>query len=170
MAENKPKPRSKRTKRLRASSRDEYVRYLVAIENWDWSYSFGLDGRKASVDPYMEHRHLIIGGRLLHPTSPSIKSVELCLLPRHDLDQERRKDDQPTAVGSLEVNDGKLTALLPIPKDSLAPIMLMLVADRFRFANLGGARLRNRRALVTSFSLETHIDEDDMPSSADDRP
>jgi hypothetical protein len=168
MAENKPKPRSKRTKRLRAPARDEYVRYLVAIGNWDWSYSFGLDGRKDSIDLYMEHRHLIIGGRLLHPANPSIKSVELCLLPRHELDRERRKDDQPTAIGSLEVVNGKLTALLPIPKDSLTPIMLMLAADRFRFADLGGAKLRNRRSLVTSFSLETHIDEDDMPSVADD--
>jgi hypothetical protein len=141
MADGKPKPRAKTRKRPRAPSRDEYVRYLVAIENWDWSYSFGLDGRNDSVDPNMEHRQLMIGGRLLHPRSPAIKSVELCLLPRHDLDQERRKDDQPTAVGSVEVDDGKLTALLPIPKDSLTAIMLMSTADRFKFANLGGARL-----------------------------
>jgi hypothetical protein len=151
MADEKPKPRSKRTKRLRAPSRDEYVRYIVAIENLDWSYSFGLDGRKVSVDPYMEHRQLMIGGRLLHPTSPSIKSVELCLLPRLDIDQERRKDDQPTAVGSLGVDDGKLTALLPIPKDSLTPILLMMIADRFKFANLGGAL---RVALAASFTID----------------
>jgi hypothetical protein len=30
-----------------------------------------------------------------------------------------------------------------------------------------GARLRHRQALVSSFSLATHIDADDMPSAGD---
>jgi hypothetical protein len=167
MAEDKPKPRARRTKRLRAPSRDEYVRYIVADENWDWSYSLGVDDRKDTMDPYMEHRHLVLRGKLLRPMNPSVKSVELWLLPRGDLDQDRRKDDQPTAVGSLRLDDGKLTALLPIPKDSLRPIMQMLISDRFKFADMGGAKLRHHQALVTSFSLETHIDADDMPSVGD---
>ncbi len=166
MAEDKPKPRAKRTKRLRAPSRDEYVRYIVAIESWDWSYSLGIDDRKDTMDPYMEHRQLKIGGKLLHPTNPSIEAVELWLLPRRDLDQDRRKDDQPNAVGSMRLDDRKLTMLLPIPKDSLTPIMQMLIANRFKFADLGGAKLHHRQALMTSFSLVTHIDEDDMPPAA----
>jgi hypothetical protein len=165
--DGKPKPRAKRTKRLHAPSRDAYVRYVVAIESWDWSYALGIDDRKDSMDPYTEHRQLKIGGKLVHPTNPSIKAVELWLLPRRDLDQDRRKDDQPTAVGSLRFDGGKLTALLPIPKDSLTPIMQMLIADRFKFADMGGARLCHRQALVSSFSLVTHIDEDDMPSAGD---
>jgi hypothetical protein len=43
----------------------------------------------------------------------------------------------------------------------------MLIADRFRFVDLGAARLRHRQALVSSFSLATHIDADDMPSAGD---
>jgi hypothetical protein len=92
MADVKPNPRSKRAKRLRAPSRDEYVRYIVAIERWDWSYSLSLDGRKDSLDSYMEHRHLRIDGKLLHPKLPSVETVEVHLLPRADLDQDRRKD------------------------------------------------------------------------------
>jgi hypothetical protein len=168
MADAKPKPRSKRTKRLRAPSRDEYVRYIVAIGNWDWSYSLGLDDRKDSMDPYLEYRHLRIDGKLLHPKLPSVETVELHLMPRGDLDQDRLKDDRPSAVGSLRVDSGRLTVLLPIPKDSLTPIMQMLIADRFRFVDMGGAKLRHRQALVSSFSLETHIDADDMPSVGDE--
>jgi hypothetical protein len=168
MADAKPKPRSKRTKRLRAPSRDEYVRYIIAIENWDWSYSLSLDDRKDSLDPYREYRHLRIGGKLLHPKLPSVETVEVHLMPRADLDQDRRKDDQPSAVGSLRVDGGQLIVLQPIPKDSLTPILQVLIADRFRFVDLGGARLRHRQALVSSFSLETHIDADDMPSVGDE--
>jgi len=89
-------------------------------------------------------------------------------MPRADLDQDRRKDDQPTAAGSLRLDDGRLIALLPIPKDSLTAILQVLIADRFRFVDLGGARLRHRQALVSSFSLETHIDADGMPSAGDE--
>jgi len=39
----------------------------------------------------------------------------------------------------------------------------MLIADRFRFVDMSGAPFRHRQALVTSFRLETHIDDDDMP-------
>jgi hypothetical protein len=166
MADEKPKPRSKRTKRLRAPSRDEYVRYIVAIERWDWSYSLSLDGRKDSLDPYMEHRHVRIDGKLLHPKLPSAETVEVHLIPRGDLDQDRRKDDQPSAVGSLRVHDGRLVVLQPIPKDSLTAVLQVLIADRFRFVDMGGARLRHRQALLNSFSLATHIDPDDMPAAA----
>lgn len=164
MVDEKPKPQTKRKKRPLAPLRDEHVRYLVEIGAWDWSYSFGLDDRKNSMDPYMEHRQLGITGTLIRPVIPSARTVELWLLPRGDLDEDMRRNDKPTAVGSLSLHDGRLTGLLPIPMDSLTPILQMLIADRLKFVDIGGARLRHRRALVTSFSLETHIDEDDMPS------
>ena len=167
MADAKPKPRTK-TKKRRRAPKDEYVRYLVAIEDWDWSYSFGLAGTKDSLDPYMEHRQLGITGKLLHPTNPSIAAVELWLLPRGDLDEDQRENDTPTSVGRLSLHDRRLTGLLPIPKDSLTPLLQMLIADRFRFVDLGAARLRHRQALVTSFSLATHIDADDMPAAGDE--
>jgi hypothetical protein len=119
MADDEPKPRSIKTKRRRASMRDEHVRYVVAIETWDWSYSFGLAGRKDSLDPYMEHRHFKITGKLLRPVDPKVNAVELWFLPADHLDEEKRKDLQPTAVGSLRLHGGRLNGLLSIPKDSL---------------------------------------------------
>jgi hypothetical protein len=120
------------------------------------------------MDPYREYRHLRIDGKLLHPKIPSAETVEVNLLPRADLDQDRRKDDQPSAVGSLRLDGGRLIVLQSIPKDSLTPILQVLIADRFRFVDLGGAKLRHRQALVSSFSLATHIDPDDMPSAGDE--
>jgi hypothetical protein len=167
MADDKPKPRAKKKKHRRASSQDEYARYIVAIEGWDRSYSFGLAGRKDSLDPYMEYRHLEITGRLLYPTGLKVDGVELWFLPSVDLDEGRRKDHEPKAVGSLSFQDGRLNGLLSVPKDSLTPILQMLIAGRFQFVDLGGTKLRYRQALVRSFSLATHIDEDDMPSIGD---
>jgi len=93
MADEKPKPRPNRMKRRRAPLRDEHVRCIVAIERWDWSYSFGLDSRKDTLNPHMEHRHLKITRKLLRPVNPKVTTVELHLLPRSELDEDRRCDD-----------------------------------------------------------------------------
>jgi hypothetical protein len=164
MTDDEPKPRSKKKKRRRAPRRDEHVRYIVAIETWDWGYTFGLAGLKDSLDPYMEHRLLKLTGKLLRPIDPKIETVDIWLLPSADLDEEKRRDHQPTAIGSLSLRNGILSASLGIPKDSLTPILQMLVAERFKLVDISGARLRYREARVRSFSLEIHIDEDDMPS------
>jgi hypothetical protein len=116
MADDKPKPLAKKKKHRRASSQDEYSRYIVATEGWDWSYSFGLAGRKDSLDPYMEHRHLKIIGRLLYPAGLKVDGVELWFLPSGDLDEERRKDHEPKAVGSLSFQDGRLNGCCRSPK------------------------------------------------------
>lgn len=167
MADDKPKPRTKKKKGRRERPQDDYVRYVVAIENWDWRYSFGLAGRKDSLDPYSEYRHLAITGKLLHPTNSSIGCVELWILPTEDLDESKRKNGQPNSVGSLSLHHGRLNGLLSIPKDSLTPILQILVAGRFKFVDLGGTKLRYRQGLVRSFRLEPHIDEDDMPWTGD---
>lgn len=165
MEKDKTIQQTKRKKRQRVPPQDECVRYVVAIEGWDWSYSFGLAGRKDSADPYMEYRQLAVIGKLLHPTNLSIQSVELWFLPTDDLDEDQRKNHTPKAIGSLSVRDGLLTGLLSLPKDALFPILQMLIAGRFKFVDLSGAKLRYREALVRSFGLETHIDEDDLPSA-----
>jgi hypothetical protein len=168
MSDAKPKPRSRKRKRRRASVRNEYVRYIVAIETWDWSYSFGLAGLKDSLDPYMEHRHVKITGKLLRPVDSKVTAVGLHLLPRHDLDHHERKDSSPLAIGSLSLRDGTLTGLLGMPKAALPPILQMLITGRFKLVDIGSARMRYREAPVRSFSMETHIDEDDMPSAGDE--
>ncbi|MET4356917.1 hypothetical protein ABIC08_006882 [Bradyrhizobium sp. RT9b] len=168
MADDKPKPRPKKKKDRRGKAQDQTVRYMVAIETWDWSYAFGLAGRKDSLDPYSEYRHLMITGKLLHPTNPSIGSVELWLLPTEDLDEGKRKNEEPNSVGSLSVHDGRLNGLMSIPKNALTPILQMLIAGRFKFVDLGGTKLRYREALVRSFGLATHLDEDDRPWTGDE--
>jgi hypothetical protein len=167
MADDKPAPRTRTKKRRRPPPHDDHARYIIAIEDWDWGYSFGLAGLKDSPDPYMEHRHLTITGRLIHPTGLKIESVELSTLPNPDLDEHRRREHTPRAVGSLGAHDGRLDGLLSIPQDALTPVLQMLIAGRFKFVDMGGTKLRYRHALVKSFSLKTHPDEDDIPAAGE---
>ena len=67
----------------------------------------------------------------------------------------------------MSQHHGRLNGLLSIPKDSLTPLLQMLIAGRFKFVDMGGTKLRYREALARSFRLETHIDADDIPSAGD---
>jgi hypothetical protein len=57
-----------------------------------------------------------INGRLLRPTD----RVEVSLFPSINLQEERRKDLKPIAVGSVEVYPERFSANLGIPSDAIA--------------------------------------------------
>ncbi|MET4324461.1 hypothetical protein ABIB80_000266 [Bradyrhizobium sp. i1.15.2] len=46
---------------------EEIVDYVVGIESWDFSYWVALNSLRDALDPYHEHRHVVISGRLLRP-------------------------------------------------------------------------------------------------------
>src|SRR5262249_27356545 len=140
------------------------VYYVVEIENWDWSYSFGLDTTRRREEPYMEFRHLEIKGKLLRPQNIKAEAVELTLLPDFHLKQENRSQNEPHAVGSISVSGGMGYILLSMPVDTLDPILQMLIAGKTRYVIMRGAPLRYREALIEHYSLNTTLDDEDLPT------
>lgn len=84
-------------KKRKAHKRDWPVFYVVDINNWDWSFSFGLDGSKYSSDPYSDYRHLEIVGSLIAPVDVKAVKVVVHLLPDKDLNQESHNKIWPLA-------------------------------------------------------------------------
>ncbi len=160
MAEN-PKPRLKNAKRRRRALHLEFQEYVVAVKTWDWSYSLSLDTSRDRSEPYHEFRQLVIKGMLLKPTGLITDQVEVTLLPDRNLDAERRRNHEPIFVGSLELHDNKMVGLIPIPMDALAPILAMLIGDRFKFLAMSGTELYRRSTRLTGFSLETTMEEEE---------
>ncbi|MGY4325643.1 hypothetical protein ACVWWG_000057 [Bradyrhizobium sp. LB7.2] len=71
-----PKPKAVGKTKRRRKPREEIVDYIVAIEDWDWGYSFSLNAERRPLDPYHEFRHLQISGMLLQPTGESPATSE----------------------------------------------------------------------------------------------
>lgn len=158
-----PKQTKLGKKRRGRRPREEIVDYIVAIEDWSWSYSLGLKDERQPVDPYHEFRHLQIRGRLLHPKGLKTDRIETVFLPSRDMDPEARTQHAPLGVGSLEGYGGTITGLVSLPMDALSPILQMLIGERFRFLAMRGTRFSHRRAALRSFRLEMNIDADDLP-------
>ncbi|MET4324460.1 hypothetical protein ABIB80_000265 [Bradyrhizobium sp. i1.15.2] len=60
----------------------------------------------------------------------------------------------------------RLDASIGIPLDASAPILQMLIGERFRFVMLRGSKFRCRSASLVSFSLRSELWEDDLPEEA----
>ena len=142
---------------------DETVFYVVEIEGWEWSYSFGVNRSRHVEDPYLEFRHLEIHGKLLRPQIVKAETVELVLMPDQRLNEANRQRNKPRGVGSLNLYKGELRALVSIPVDVLDPILQTLIAERLKFAVMDGTRLRYRQGLITHLRLDEALDEDDLP-------
>lgn len=80
------------SKKWRRSQRkaEEIVTYAIEIEDWDWSYSFGLNSPKDD-DPCFDFRHLDILGRVLRPTKLKAQKARITLLPTPEYDHVNGK-------------------------------------------------------------------------------
>lgn len=157
-----PKQKPVRKAKQRRKPPDEFVDYVMAIEDWAWGYSFSLNSERQPIDPYDEFRHLQIRGRLLRPAGQTTNRAEISLLPTSDLEEKRRRDLHPIALGSLHVTQDTILGNIGIPRDALTPILQMLIAGRFNFVLMRGSRFRHRSAKLSSLRLETTLTEDDV--------
>jgi hypothetical protein len=155
-----PKQQPARRKR-RQNHPEEFVDYVMAVEDWDWSYWIAFNTLRDLVDPYNESRQLQSKGRLLRPTGMRTDRVEVSLFPSIRLEEERRKDLKPIAVGSLELHSDRIDGHLGIPSDVLTPVLQMLIAERLKFVLLRGSKFCYRSARLISYSLQTTLAEDD---------
>lgn len=152
-----------RVRKRRRAPRQEPIYYVVQIEAWDWSFSFGINRSKLFDDPYMDYRHLQLTGRLLRPKKIKADKADITILPNIYLNEDRRQQQKPTAVGSLNLDKGTLTGLLSMPQDALDAVVQMLVAGRVKYIIMTGDPLRYRQGKVQSYRLERELHEDDLP-------
>lgn len=48
--------------------------YIVEIQDWDWSYSFGVNAARYDERPYSDYRHMLVTGKILLPTRLQVKA------------------------------------------------------------------------------------------------
>ncbi|WP_426421768.1 hypothetical protein [Bradyrhizobium genosp. A] len=156
------KKASRKVKRRRKLT-EEIIDYIVYIENWNFTYWLAINTLRNALDPYHEHRHVEIKGRLLRPTGLKTDHMEVSLFPSISLEEERRKVLKPIAVGAIETYPERLVASLSIPSDALRPILQMLIAGRLKFVVMRGSKFRYRSARLHSYSLGTKLEEDEDP-------
>lgn len=157
--ENKLK--STKVKKRRPAPREEIAEYVIEITEWFWEYSLSLSsGRFRDDDPYSESRDLQITGKLLRPTCLKTEAVQISIRPWSSMNEERRKDHNPIALGALELRLDMIKGSIGIPADVLSPIMQLLIAKELKFIVLTASKFRYRSAGITDLRLETRPTDD----------
>lgn len=81
-----------------AAPPEEIVDYFVVIEDWDFSYWLALNALRNALDPYHEHRHVELKGRMLRPAGLKTDRVEVSLFPSIGLAEEHGAKTIPALV------------------------------------------------------------------------
>lgn len=153
-----PRKRSRRTQKV-----DRPVQYVIAIETWEWSFSFGVNKMRQFDDPYSDYRHLQISGPLKRPAMSKITSASITLLPEIRLNESERQKDHSQHVGSIDARGNDFSVLLSIPADALPSIVAAFHAGQLQYLVMEGDKLRYGHGLVTHFRLDRMVDYDDEP-------
>jgi hypothetical protein len=161
-----------KTKRRRKRKGTQWIQYLVAINEWDWSYSFGRDGTSIFPSRFAEYAHLELQGALLTAKAIKAQRVEVVLIPRHEYNADNReKDYRPDeekrigAAGHISLRDGTIQALLTLPADMLAPILSAVIAGRFKYITMSGDQMRYRQGSIDRYDLRASYDPEDWPEA-----
>lgn len=156
--------RTAQRKCARRRTRVDPVYYVVEIQDWDWSFSFGVTKPPLREGPYGDYRHLVVKGKLLRPSKVKTETVELSFLPDQKLNEGRREHDPPPpSIGALSLHRGHLSGVFGLPADALPLLLTMATAGHLRYVILLGAPFRYGHASIKNFRFEMKVEEDDLP-------
>lgn len=138
--------------------------YVMAIEAWDWDYSFGVSRSvHANMDIVTDYPHLGIQGTVLRPSALAPRSLTVTLIPdRRNLERYR---ETPEWIGFLR-RAGRGTefeAILPIPADMLASVLGALRGRAFLYIILTGEPMFRSQAGIRYYALRERMEPDDLP-------
>lgn len=121
MSDEARKENHKRKRRKSRSKEPVYGSYVIAIEDWDWALSFGIDQTRYRKSPYMDCRHLHLRGRFVVPSRIKVETAQAILMPERIPNE--RDAPESKGVGSASVFRDRFEALLGMPDDALAPVL-----------------------------------------------
>lgn len=161
---------AKRDKRKRRRPRKPTeARYVMPIDRWDWDYSFGINNTKGLLrGMYLDHRHLIVQGRLMRPTEIAGTLVRLSFVPSDLRGESKLYAAPPTSIGSMwrDRETRAFSSVVSMPEDVLPSLISMLLAERLRYVVFVSAPLFRGQADLRHYRFEETIEPEDMPSKS----
>lgn len=140
--------------------------YILQIDNWEWSYSFGVNDPRYDDQPYSDYRHMVVRAKVLLPSKLKLKAelAELTFMPDVSAsDLDTKPDRHPVGVGSIDLRDAGIAGGFSMASDALDPVMQMMVAGRFKFIVLEGEKMRYRKPRIRHYRFETQLNLEEYP-------
>lgn len=166
---SKPAKKSRKGRRTRRKQ-DEFVRYELRVNDWNYYYGFRISDPKSRFDkgPYSELATLTFKGVMVSPESLKYEMGELTLSAQNNMMNERLADLQHT-IGSLSAYGDTLTGYVFVPAERLSELAAAAASGRIQVASIDGTRLKYRSGTIRGITLNTETDEEELIGSAEHR-
>ncbi|HEV7344246.1 MAG TPA: hypothetical protein VGN60_01250 [Devosia sp.] len=129
--------------------------YLIEIEDWRAPYTFGISRiADEGGDPFTEYRTIEFSGGIIVPDLPKTKKAEILVWPETYLNPAGRTRAEPTAVGHASSSAGVLRCHLFLPAEMYLPLISVSAAQKVRYLNFGGDKLRYGNANIRSYTFD----------------
>ncbi len=152
-------------KRRRRQPVEEDQSFIFRIEDWEPSYSFGLNNSRLFDGPYWEHLELSLNGVFLSPERAKDRRAIVTLLA--DRDKARAVTDpagcdwKPVCVGTLVIRGDRTGYLGSLPYDSTWGLMSALSCGAIRMLVLHGKALYRGKSEIWTMHFDRDVDPDD---------
>jgi hypothetical protein len=143
---------------------DDFADYDLELTGWSWGFSFGPQTSKLKPHDFSTTRHIQLKGRVLTEVGARYPTASVTLIPdqvRTELSPREEELGRRT-VGWFDAYGRELVGIFTLPEDSLATILSILAADKFRYFLARGGKLRYRSADIWRYSLETSVNPGDL--------
>jgi len=139
-----------------------YQSYVFEINDWEPTYSFGLDRAYHRKGPYIEYLELSLSSTLIAPTKLKGRGATILLLAsRRDVQRLERPDSdnqEPIGVGELTIRGDRMEYLGGLPYDAVWGMAAALAAGRIQMCVLRGIALKRGKAKIESAHFEREVD------------
>lgn len=142
------------------------IHYIMPIERWEWGYSFGVNNtRRLLQGIFLDHRHLIVYGKLIRPSLLKEENVKLSFVPSNVRDEAKHYTEAPPHIGSIwkDREARCINSAISMPEDVLPSLLPMLQTERLRYVVFAGTPLFRGQADIRSYRFAVGVDLDDFP-------
>lgn len=153
-------------KRARRKQLPEYETHYLNVQEWDASYSFGLNRTKRLFPgPYSEYTYLQIKGEITTEEFKYNTQYEMMVLGDPSLDDHEKRDEtnlrKPVAVGNIYAkHDAAAQIIISIPFRAILLILPLFMSDKIQEIFLQTYRMKWKQAQILYYHFSTTIDEE----------
>ena len=152
-------------KRPRRSSEQAYQSFIFRIEDWEPSYSFGLNRSRYFEGPYSEYLDIALKGVFLSPEKAKDRRATLRVLAdrreTHAVADPANSEWEPRCVGTLTIRGARTDYLGSLPYDAMWGLIDLLSQGTIRMLDLHGRALYRGKAEIETMHFAHDIDPED---------
>lgn len=154
-------------KKKRKTKKPETEVYMINVNDWNVDYCFvGLE----KLNPFGPRKHsedasLTIYGEVTYPKYKDVAKAQIYLTAEPGMDDHWRMDykgERSSTIGYIQILRDKITLHLmaSIPSRMYTNLQISLLADKIKFIQAYGERLKWGQGGMFSISFSTKAEED----------